>query len=104
MENDNAIFQDLENFGKEAFSKWSWKSFGFLFGKILNYPKMDITLCRIEHCICCVCSFYCLLYITFSIKQIIEYSIENYVFLFLWGFKMRAKMNLMVLEIWQFGF
>ena len=84
---------------KRPFSEWSWKSFGFLYGKILKYPKMDITLCRIEHCICYVCSFYCLLYKTFSIKQIIEYSIENYVFLFLWGFKMRAEMNLMALEI-----
>ena len=34
------------------------KSFGFLLGKILKYTKMDITYCRIKHCICYVCSFY----------------------------------------------
>ena len=27
---------------KEGFSKWLWKGFGVLFGKILQYPKMDI--------------------------------------------------------------
>ena len=43
MEIDNAIFQDLESFGKMKFSNWLYKSFGFLLGKILKYPKMDIT-------------------------------------------------------------
>ena len=28
---------------KRSFSNWLWKSFGFLFGKILKFPKMDIT-------------------------------------------------------------
>ena len=27
---------------KDCFSKWPCESFGFLFGKILKYPKMDI--------------------------------------------------------------
>ena len=31
-----------EGFEKGSFSNWLWKSFGFLFGKILQYPKMDI--------------------------------------------------------------
>ena len=42
MEIKNAIFQDLECFGKR-FLKLLWKSFGFLFGKILKYPIMDKT-------------------------------------------------------------
>ena len=36
MKIDNAIFQDLESFGKGRFSKGLLKSFGFLFGKILQ--------------------------------------------------------------------
>ena len=28
---------------KGGFSKWLWRSYGFLFGKILEYPEMDIT-------------------------------------------------------------
>ena len=40
MENSNAIFQDLRCFGNERLSEWLWKSFGFLFGKVLQYPKM----------------------------------------------------------------
>jgi len=43
---------------KRIFFKWLWKSFGFLFGEILNYPKMDFTQYRIEHHICYVGSFY----------------------------------------------
>ena len=31
----NAIFQDLE-----GFSKWLWKSYGFLFGAVLKYPDL----------------------------------------------------------------
>ena len=29
MELDDAIFQELESFGKGSFSKWLWKTFGF---------------------------------------------------------------------------
>ena len=60
MEIDNKIFQGLESFGKrEAISKWPWKGFGFWFGAIIKkYPEMDITWCRIKHCICYVCPFY----------------------------------------------
>ena len=36
MELENAIFQDLESLEKRGFLKWLWKSFGFLFGKILK--------------------------------------------------------------------
>ena len=36
MEIENVTFQELESFGKERFSKWLWKSFGFLFVKILK--------------------------------------------------------------------
>ena len=43
MEMDDTVLQDLENFGKEGFSKCPWKSFAFLLGEILRYPKMDIT-------------------------------------------------------------
>ena len=44
MEINNAIFQDLESFGKrEVISKWLWNSFGFLLGAILKYPEMDKT-------------------------------------------------------------
>ena len=42
MEIQNDIFQDLQSFGKRKFSKCPWKSFGFLFGKIQKYPKMDV--------------------------------------------------------------
>ena len=39
----NAIFQDLKSFGKKrSFSKWLWKGFGFLLGKILLYPKTNL--------------------------------------------------------------
>ena len=27
---------------KKSFSKWLWKGFGFLFGTISNYPKIDV--------------------------------------------------------------
>ena len=40
MENENAIFQDLE-VGKRRFSKWLEK-FSILFGKILKYPRIDV--------------------------------------------------------------
>ena len=40
---DNAIFQDLESFGKEMFLKMALENFGFLFWKILKYPTMDRT-------------------------------------------------------------
>ena len=46
MEINNAIFQDLESFGKGRFFSMTlelWKSFGFLFQKTMEYPKMDIT-------------------------------------------------------------
>ena len=46
MKIDNALFQDLESFEKERFFRrgfLEWKSFGFLCGKILKYPEMDIT-------------------------------------------------------------
>ena len=51
MEIDDAIFQDLESFGEESV-------FGFLFRKILKYPKINIRPCRIKHCACYFCSFY----------------------------------------------
>jgi len=41
MEIENAIFQDLESFGKEKIFKVAVESFGFLFGEIIKYPKMD---------------------------------------------------------------
>ena len=55
MEIDNAIFQDLESFGKEVFQLW--KSCGILFGNILQYPKLDIALHHSKHRICYVRSF-----------------------------------------------
>ena len=58
MEIDSVIFQVLESFGKERLSNWLWKSFGFLFWKILKYPKMEITWCRIKHRICYIFLFY----------------------------------------------
>ena len=36
MEIKNALFQDLESLERRGFSKWLWKSFGFLLGKILK--------------------------------------------------------------------
>jgi len=42
MEIDKAIFQDLESFGKGRSFKVAMEEFGFLSGKILQYPKMDI--------------------------------------------------------------
>ena len=41
MEIDSAIFQDLQSFGKGTFFKMAMGNFGFLFGKILQYHKMD---------------------------------------------------------------
>ena len=39
MESDNAVFQDLESFGKrEVFQN----GFGFLFGAILKYSEINI--------------------------------------------------------------
>ena len=35
-----------------------WKKFGFLFGKILKYPEIDMTLCCIKHLVYYVCSCY----------------------------------------------
>ena len=31
-------------------------------------------------------------------QKIVKYIVENSIFLFLWGFKMQIKMNLLVLE------
>ena len=42
----------------EKFSKWQWESFEFLFGKILKYPKMDISQCRMKHHPYYVCSLH----------------------------------------------
>ena len=39
---DNAFFQDLESIGKRKFFKMAMESFGFLFGKILKYPNIDL--------------------------------------------------------------
>ena len=36
MESENAIFQDLECVEKILFLSWLEKSFGFLFGRIVN--------------------------------------------------------------------
>ena len=53
MEIDNDIFQDLEILEKTGFSKWPWKSFGFLFGRILKYPEgaqvNPITLFQVDN-------------------------------------------------------
>ena len=43
MKIDNAIFQDLESFGKGRFFKMVMEKFGFVFGEFLEYPKMDIS-------------------------------------------------------------
>ena len=39
---DHVIFYDLKVLEKGGFTKWLWKSFGFLFGKILKCPKLDL--------------------------------------------------------------
>ena len=38
MEFNTAIFQDLENVGKDKFLKLAMEAFLFLLGKILKYP------------------------------------------------------------------
>ena len=59
MEFDHEKIQDLDSFKKRKFTKIGiWKKFGFLFGKILKYPEIDITLCCIKHFVCYVCSCY----------------------------------------------
>ena len=35
--------RNWEVLGKGGFTKWLWRSYGFLFGKILEYPEMDLT-------------------------------------------------------------
>ena len=40
MEIDNSVFQ--ESFGKEKFFKIAMETCGFLFGKTLTCPKMDV--------------------------------------------------------------
>ena len=61
MEIDIAVFQDMGKFGK-GFSNCLLKNFGVLFGKILKYPKMDITWCHFKHRVYFVWSFYYLQY------------------------------------------
>ena len=43
MENDGAIFHELQNLGKGRLFKMVMESLGFLFQKYLNYLKMDAT-------------------------------------------------------------
>ena len=47
MEIDNAVFQGLEIFGKrevfETGKRGCGEVFGFLFGKLLRCPEIDIT-------------------------------------------------------------
>ena len=45
----NSIFQDLESYGMEGLFKMAMKNFWILFGKILNYLKIDVIQCRINH-------------------------------------------------------
>ena len=49
MEIDSAIFQDLESVGNKSLFKMAMEKSGILFGEILKYPEMDITLCCIKH-------------------------------------------------------
>ena len=41
-------FQDLRSFGEEKFFKMAVGKFWVLFGKILKYPRIDITLFHIK--------------------------------------------------------
>ena len=43
MDIDNAIFQDLESFGKEKFFKMAMEEFLIFVCGILKYAKRDIT-------------------------------------------------------------
>ena len=92
MEIDNAIFQDQESSGKGKFLKMAMESFGFLFGKILEYLKMDIT-------VCVVFVHFTIYSVEHNSPKIMKHSIENHVFLFSWGFKMRMKMCFIVWKI-----
>ena len=45
MEIKNTIFQYMESFGKEkGFSKWPWKSCGFLFAKVVKISHNGYSL------------------------------------------------------------
>ena len=54
LELDNVNIQDLESFGEEKFFKMAVEKFWVLFGKILKYPKVDITLFHIKFHVCYV--------------------------------------------------
>ena len=43
MKIDNAIFRDLESFGKREVFKMAIEKFWILVGAILKYPEMDKT-------------------------------------------------------------
>ena len=50
MEIENAIFQNLENFGKCKFFYMAMEKFWiYVLGKLSNCLKMDVTLCHIKH-------------------------------------------------------
>ena len=107
---DNAIFQDMENLEREDFLTSLCKSFGLLFGKILNYLKIDMIYCRIKHCLCYLCLFalYNIKLVILNSKEIMKYSVESNHFLFLHGFKMsfmfRKFSNFSFEKFWKYLF
>ena len=53
---DNAIFQDMESFGKRSF-QMAMEKFCIFVWEILKYSKVDKTLCCMKNCIYCACLF-----------------------------------------------
>ena len=43
MEIDDTISRTGKGLVKERFSKWLWKIYGFVFGKIVKYAIIDIS-------------------------------------------------------------
>ena len=59
MEIENAIFQDLECFGKERIFKMALEIYSiFIWKSSKNILEEIVALCRIKHRICYVCSSY----------------------------------------------
>ena len=85
MEIENAIFQDLESFGKK-------RSFQNGYGRVLHFclEQSKNVLKRVQLCVVVTPSMLCLFILLFMVQniihqKIIRYIVENSVFLLLWG-------------------
>ena len=107
---ENAIFQDLESFGKGAFFKMAMEKFWifeiyleFSQGRILKISHNGYSFVSYEAPYV-LCMFILLFIIQNTIHQKIIKHIKNNICLLFWGFEVQMKMSFMVLEILLFGF